>query len=177
LPSNATADFFFFNRFSHSAVSSKCSFPNPERQTFLLHERAAARASPRMLPCLDEMFRRHRTFQFHFLPLKLARRGAFPGEQTVPQNHRWNFRSRERGKIPGKFPVPHHATHPRKNVEQFPALAADDGLHVAIQTAVRAAGNSGAILALCALIEKRLAHGSPNFAGTEKKFKPMKMCS
>jgi hypothetical protein len=146
--------------------TEKLSFPNSERQPFLLHERVAARASPRMLPCLYEMFRRRRTGQFYFLPFKPARRGAFRGEQTVPQNHRRDFRTHKRGKIPGHFLVPGHTAHTRKNVKQFPALAADDGLHVAIQTAFRAAGNAGVILALCAVVVKCPAHFQ-NVAGNE----------
>jgi len=128
----------------------------------------AARAAPRMFPCLDEMFRRHRTGQFHFLPFKPARCGMFRGEQTVPQNHRWNFRQHEGGKFPRKFPVPGHATHPRKNVEQFPALATEDGLHVAIQTAVRPAGNVGVILALRTVKMKGPAHLSKSCRNMEK---------
>jgi hypothetical protein len=137
---------------------SKFSFPNAERQTFLFHERVAARTSSGMFPSLDEMFSRYRTGQFHFLPFKPARFGGFSGKQTVAQNHRRNFRSRDRGKISNKFLAPGLAPHARKNVEQFPAVAAKDGLHVAIQTAVRAAGKIGAILALCALIMKCPAH-------------------
>jgi hypothetical protein len=59
------------------------SFPNPERQTFLLYKRVAASAMPRMLLRLDEMFRHGWTGKFHFLPFKPARFGGFRLEQTV----------------------------------------------------------------------------------------------
>jgi hypothetical protein len=122
-----------------------------------------------MFPCLDEMFRCRRTGQFYFLPFKPARFGVFSGKQTVAQNHRRNFRARDRGKISDKFLAPSHATHTRKNVEQFPAVAAENGLHVAIQTAVRATGKIGAILALRALIMKCAAHW-PKSRRKRKKF-------
>jgi hypothetical protein len=133
-------------------------FPDPERQTFLLQECMAAWAMSRMFPSLDEMFRHRRTGQFHLLPFKLARFSGLRSKQTFAQNHRRNLRPHERGKFPGKFLAPHHLAHAGKNVEQFPALTAEDGLHIAIQTAVRAAGKPGAILALRAVKMKRLAH-------------------
>jgi hypothetical protein len=94
------------------------------------------------------------------VPFKPSRISAFRREQTFPKNHRRNFLSGECGKIPRKFRAPRRASYARKYVEQLPALAADDRLHVAIQPAVRAAGNVGAILALRTFKEKRLAHGS-----------------
>jgi hypothetical protein len=136
------------------------SFPNSERQTLLLHERVAARATSRIFPRLHEMFRRHRTRQFYSMPFKPSRISAFRREQTFPENHRRNFLSGERGKISCEFRAPRPAAHARENVEQLPALAADDRLHVAIQPAVRAAGNVGAKLALRTFKKKRLAHGS-----------------
>jgi hypothetical protein len=66
--------------------------------------------------------------------------------------------------------VPGLAAHPGKDIEEFPTLAADDGLHVAIQTIVRATGYPGAILALGAMIMIGPSHFF-NLAGTEKNFK------
>ena len=60
--------------------------------------------------------------------------------------------------------------YPGKDVEEFPTLAADDGLHVAIQAVIRTAGNPGAILALGAMIMTGPSH-FPNLAGTERDFK------
>jgi hypothetical protein len=105
------------------------------------------------------------------VPFKPSQISAFRREQTFPENHRRNFLPGERGKIPREFRAPRRAAHTRKNVEQFPALAADDRLHLAIQPAVRAAGNAGAILALRTFKKKRLAHGLQNLAGTENFFK------
>jgi hypothetical protein len=127
----------------------------------------------RMFPSLDKMFCRRRTGQFYFLPFKLARFGGLRSKQTVAQNHRRNLRPRERGKFPGKFLAPHHPAHAGKNIEQFPALAAEDGLHVAIQAAIRAAGKAGAILALRAVKMKRLAHAIKSRQNW-KNFKPAK---
>jgi hypothetical protein len=123
-----------------------------------------------MFPCLNEMFCRHWTFQFYFLPFKLAWHHAFWGEQAVPQNYRGNFRPHKRGKIPGQFLVPGLAAHPGKDVEEFPTFAADDGLHIAIQTIVRATGNPRAVLALGAMIMISPSHFF-NLAGTGKNFK------
>jgi hypothetical protein len=105
------------------------------------------------------------------VPFKPARISAFRSEQTFPENHRRNFLSGERGKISCEFRAPRRAAYARENVEQFPAFAADDGLHITIQPAVRAAGNVGAILALRTFKKKRLAHGLQNLAGMGKFFK------
>jgi len=136
-----------------------CSFPDPERNSFLGHERVAARAAARMLPGLDEMLGRDRSGGIDLPPFKLARHRGFRSEQAVAQPHRGNFRARAGGKLARQFLVPGLTPHPRKDVEQIPALMAVDGLHVAIQAAVRTAGNVGVILALRALEMIRPAHG------------------
>jgi hypothetical protein len=114
------------------------------------------------------MFRGHGTGQFHFVPFKLARRSAFQREQTVPKNYRRNFRSGECGKIPPEFRVSRHAAHLRENIKQFAAVAAEDGLHAAIHTALRPAGNGGAILALRTFKMKCLAHNFQIWLEREK---------
>jgi len=146
----------------------KFSLPNPIGKTFLFHERPAARATPGVFPRFDKMFCRDRAGRLHFLPFKPARRGRFGDEQTVPQNHRRNFRARERGKFAGQFFAPNHAAHSRKNIEQFPAFAAGNRLDVAINSFVRAAGNICAIPAMRALVMISLTHSS-SLAGSKKK--------
>jgi len=62
------------------------------------------------------------------------------GEQAVAQNT-GGISSRVKAKISGPVPDARLAAHPCEDIEQFPALTAMDGLHVAIQAAVGPAGN------------------------------------
>lgn len=73
------------------------------------------------------------------------------------QNHRRNFGPVKAGKpdqIHGVRPPP----LPDKNVEQLPAIAADDCLNLAMQSAVGPAGNLCAVLTLRAYEKIRFAH-------------------
>ena len=66
-------------------------------------------------------------------------------EGTFLQNHRRNFGPEEAGKF-YEFQCVRKPALAREDIEQFPAVAAHDGLNRAMQTAVLAARNFRAVL-------------------------------
>src|ERR1035437_6781038 len=111
--------------------------PEPERQAVLLQKISAARTAPRIVPRLHQMFRLNRTRQREFLPHQRSSRPA------TAQNHRRNFRPEKLKKFCHCARPPPHS---REDIEQLAAVAAPHGLHLAMQTAVRAARNLRAVL-------------------------------
>lgn len=99
------------------------------------------------MPRFHEMGRFDRASEFEIAPNEPARWFAPRMHRTFAQNHRGNFgaiKSRESNDV-GGADMP---ALPGENVEQFFAVAADDGLDLAMHAAIRAAGDSGAVLAL-----------------------------
>lgn len=132
------------SRQQSSSNGANQSIPQTMRQAVFLHEIAATRAPAWLLPEFHGVFRLHRTSRLELLPDQPTFAGC------VVQ-HGWrHFRPEKAGKLRRARTV-FLAAQLGEDIQQFTAVETMHRLHLAMQPAVRPAGDLGGILALRAL--------------------------
>lgn len=133
------------------------SIPGAEGNTVSLHEVAAARAASGVLPRFHEMPGIDWTGRFGLAPDQRRRLLGGGIYRAVDQNGGRNFRPVKSGEADDVLGVGPPAL-PFEDVVQLAAIAADHRLDFTMQTAIGAAGDVCAVLALRTFKEVRIAH-------------------